>query len=262
MKFASTLPDPARLIFAAHHAADRAPDSAPWFAYRNPAADRQVRAARFPSPSSCTKPHELARAAHPESSNRWSPAQELPLHSQICLRQRSPGCWGRDFCAIDVQCVIVKSGNKRGVVTVQNPSCCFSMSTFGPLQKFTSLCVASGALTRICTLPALSTRGYSASQTLVAAGRKSTDSCAQQKMENNEIRKMNCQAVVSSDSPCKRLPSSKRATASYVASVEPVIARPKRPSRISAPVSGSACRRPVPSPKSASARPYRVRRRC
>jgi hypothetical protein len=49
---------------------------------------------------------------------------------------------------------------------VQNPSCCFSMSSFGPLQKFNRTFVASGAFTR-STLPALSTRGYSAAQTFV-----------------------------------------------------------------------------------------------
>ena len=55
-------------------------------------------------------------------------------------------------------------------MTVQNPSGCFSMSTFGPLQKFNLTFVASEAFTRICTLPALSTRGYSAPQTFVVAG--------------------------------------------------------------------------------------------
>ena len=55
-------------------------------------------------------------------------------------------------------------------MTVQNPSDCFTMSTFGPLQKFNLTFVASGAFTRICTLPALSTRGYSAPQTLVEEG--------------------------------------------------------------------------------------------
>ncbi len=62
------------------------------------------------------------------------------------------------------------------MVTVQKPSGCFTMSTFGPLQKFNRTFVASGALTRTSTLPALSTRGYSAPQTLVAAGRKSPGS--------------------------------------------------------------------------------------
>jgi hypothetical protein len=36
-----------------------------------------------------------------------------------------------------------------GVVTVQNPSACFSMSTLGPLQKLSFTLVASGALNRI-----------------------------------------------------------------------------------------------------------------
>jgi hypothetical protein len=34
------------------------------------------------------------------------------------------------------------------VVTVQNPSACFSISTFGPLQKFNLTFVALGAFTR------------------------------------------------------------------------------------------------------------------
>src|SRR5512137_2797973 len=52
------------------------------------------------------------------------------------------------------------------------------MSTFGPLQKLRRTLVASGALSRICTFPAPSTRGYSAPQTLVVAGLKSPDSWA------------------------------------------------------------------------------------
>ena len=68
-------------------------------------------------------------------------------------------------------------------MTVQNPSDCFSISTFGPLQKFNLTFAAPGAFTRTCTLSVLSSRGYSAPQTLVAAGRKSLDSCPQ------EIRK-------------------------------------------------------------------------
>jgi hypothetical protein len=51
--------------------------------------------------------------------------------------------------------------------------CCFSISTFGPLQKFSLTFAASGAFTRISTLRALSTRGYAAPQTLVSAGRNS-----------------------------------------------------------------------------------------
>src|SRR5580704_5354627 len=44
------------------------------------------------------------------------------------------------------------------------------MSSFGPLQKLSFTAVALGAFTRICTLPALSTRGYSAPHTLVSDG--------------------------------------------------------------------------------------------
>src|SRR5688500_16369000 len=65
-------------------------------------------------------------------------------------------------------------------MTVQNPSACFSMSTFGPLQKFTRALAASGALMRISTRPVLSTRGYSAPHTLVSAGLKSLGCCAEQ----------------------------------------------------------------------------------
>ena len=54
------------------------------------------------------------------------------------------------------------------------------MSTFGPLQKFTRALAASGALMRISTRPAPSTRGYSAPQTLVSAGLKSPGCCAEQ----------------------------------------------------------------------------------
>ena len=46
------------------------------------------------------------------------------------------------------------------MVTVQKPSGCFTMSTFGPLQKFKRTLVASGAFTRTSTRPVLSTRGY------------------------------------------------------------------------------------------------------
>src|SRR6188508_595147 len=63
-------------------------------------------------------------------------------------------------------------------MTLQIPSGCFTMSIFGPLQKFSRTFAASGALRRISTCPLLSTRGYCASQTLVEAGRKSEDSCA------------------------------------------------------------------------------------
>src|SRR5947209_885610 len=68
-----------------------------------------------------------------------------------------------------------------GVVNVQNPSACFSISAFGPLQKLTLTLLASGALNRISTRELLSTRGYFASRTLDAAGLKSPESCAKQK---------------------------------------------------------------------------------
>jgi len=71
------------------------------------------------------------------------------------------------------------------VTIVQNPSACFNMSAFGPLQKFTRTFVASGALIRISTRPVASTRGYSASQTFVdmykdvcKAGMKESDAKA------------------------------------------------------------------------------------
>src|SRR4051812_20461168 len=69
-----------------------------------------------------------------------------------------------------------------GVVNVQSPSACFSISAFGPLQKFTLTLVASGALKRISTREELSTRGYGASRTLDVAGLKSPESCAKQKL--------------------------------------------------------------------------------
>ena len=72
--------------------------------------------------------------------------------------------------------IAAHSQGARAVVTVQKPSACFSMSTFGPLQKFNRTFAASGAFTRTSTLPAPSTRGYSAPQTFVAAGRKSPGS--------------------------------------------------------------------------------------
>src|SRR6478609_11286877 len=65
-------------------------------------------------------------------------------------------------------------------MTLHTPSGCFTMSTFGPLQKFSRTFVASGALSRISTRPVPSTRGYCASQTLVEAGWKSHASCAEQ----------------------------------------------------------------------------------
>src|SRR5271165_6601886 len=74
-----------------------------------------------------------------------------------------------------------------GVVTVQNPSGCFSMSTFGPLQKLSFTFVASGALKRIWTRELLSTRGYCASRTFDVAGLKSPESCAKQKLAAKRI---------------------------------------------------------------------------
>src|ERR1700738_2813867 len=69
-----------------------------------------------------------------------------------------------------------------GVVTVQNPSACFSMSTLGPLQKLSFTFIASGALNRICTRELLSTFGYCASRTFDVAGLKSPESCAKQQL--------------------------------------------------------------------------------
>src|SRR6476469_924600 len=68
-----------------------------------------------------------------------------------------------------------------GVVNVQNPSACFSMSAFGPLQKLTRTLLASGALNRISTRELLSTRGYWAFRALDVAGLKSPEPCARQK---------------------------------------------------------------------------------
>src|SRR5205823_11876827 len=61
------------------------------------------------------------------------------------------------------------------------------MSTLGPLQKLRRTLVASGAFTRISTLPVLSTLGKSAPQTFVSAGWKSPGSCAKQKLVSNNI---------------------------------------------------------------------------
>src|SRR5579859_3756937 len=69
-----------------------------------------------------------------------------------------------------------------GVVNVQNPSGCFSMSTLGPLQKLSLTLLASGALNRICTRELASTRGYCASRTFDVAALKSSGSCAKQKV--------------------------------------------------------------------------------
>jgi len=69
-----------------------------------------------------------------------------------------------------------------GVVKVQNPSGCFSMSTLGPLQKFSLTLVASGALNRISTRELLSTLGYCASRTFEVAGLKSPESWPKQKL--------------------------------------------------------------------------------
>src|SRR5579884_812653 len=65
---------------------------------------------------------------------------------------------------------------------VQYPSARFSMSAFGPLQKFTLTLVASGALKRISTRELLSTCGYLASRTLDEAGLKSPESCAKPRL--------------------------------------------------------------------------------
>src|SRR5919197_1581990 len=66
---------------------------------------------------------------------------------------------------------------------LQNPpSACFTMSTFGPLQKFRRTLVASGALIRTSTLPAPSTRVYGAPQTLVSAGLESLESFAEPRL--------------------------------------------------------------------------------
>src|SRR5579871_2115064 len=86
-----------------------------------------------------------------------------------------------------------------GVVNVQNPSACFSMSAFGPLQKFTRTFAASGALKRISTRELLSTRGYCASRTLDVAGLKSP-SCATQKCYDASISITN--AFIRISSPC------------------------------------------------------------
>ena len=70
-------------------------------------------------------------------------------------------------------------------VKVQNPSACFSMSAFSPLQKLTRTFVASGALKRILTRELLSTCGYWASRTLDEAGLKSPEPCARQRLALN-----------------------------------------------------------------------------
>src|ERR1019366_1683974 len=74
-----------------------------------------------------------------------------------------------------------------GVVNIQKPSACFSMSTFGPLQKLSFTFVASGALNRICTRELPSTFGYCASRTFDVAGLKSPRSCAKQKLAASSI---------------------------------------------------------------------------
>jgi hypothetical protein len=75
------------------------------------------------------------------------------------------------------------------VVNLQNPSACFSMSAFSPLQKLTLTFVASGALKRIWTRELLSTCGNWASRTLDEAGLKSLGPWAKQKLalNNNKI---------------------------------------------------------------------------
>src|ERR1700722_5474523 len=72
-------------------------------------------------------------------------------------------------------------------VKVQNPSACFSMSAFSPLQKLTFTFVASGALKRIWTRELLSTCGYWASRTLDEAGLKSLEPWAKQRLALNNI---------------------------------------------------------------------------
>src|SRR3569833_3091122 len=74
-----------------------------------------------------------------------------------------------------------------GVVNVQNPSGCLSISALGPLQKFTRTLVASGALKRMSTRELLSTFGYCASRTFDVAGLKLPASCAKQKLAANSI---------------------------------------------------------------------------
>src|SRR5579863_8645804 len=73
------------------------------------------------------------------------------------------------------------------VVNLQNPSACFSMSAFSPLQKFTRTFVASGALNRIWTRELLSTWGNWASRTLEEAGLKSLEPWAKQRLALNNI---------------------------------------------------------------------------
>ena len=64
------------------------------------------------------------------------------------------------------------------MVTVQNPSGCFTMSSLGFPQKLICTLVALGALIRNSTLPVASMRGYSAPQTLVDAGANPSELCA------------------------------------------------------------------------------------
>src|SRR4249920_732537 len=78
-----------------------------------------------------------------------------------------------------------------GVVIVQKPSACFSMSTFGPLQKFSFTFAASGALNRICTRELASTLGYCASRTFDVAGLKSPASCPKQTLAASSIKIVN-----------------------------------------------------------------------
>src|ERR1700721_4852463 len=72
-------------------------------------------------------------------------------------------------------------------VKVQNPSGCFSMSAFSPLQKLTRTLAASGALKRIWTRELLSTCGNWASRTLDEAGLKSLEPWAKQRLALNNI---------------------------------------------------------------------------
>ncbi len=51
---------------------------------------------------------------------------------------------------------------------IQYPFGCVTMSIFGPLQEFSLILVASGALMLMCTLVSAATRGYSDPQTFVS----------------------------------------------------------------------------------------------
>jgi hypothetical protein len=74
------------------HAANRARDVAGRSAHRTSAVYRQVRASRFPSPSSSTKSHGPARRVHLELNRMWSPALEPRFHLRPYLYQRRRDC--------------------------------------------------------------------------------------------------------------------------------------------------------------------------